>query len=393
MAYTPPLDVSKLIQGVLRHDKKLNTFKLALIRALNDTALNFAAIQGGGEGIAVPLRVLAEWWIGYYWPFMDSKRPIMQGPRVFRDGVLRQDVAFRKVLTELKALWRASLFGSERPSDGVILVSEMKVNAHASEYSEEILRHYTRALKVMMKCVEQPITYSGGANEQYAIFSRQKRLCDLSPKVIPLPGASRDELCVIVSDDMWEGFKFYSIFIDALCIHEWSLFTENTTQEVKGVDRGSVYQALTDRPDSRRPLTWERNHIDLLLMDGEQLSCFWTDKPLRMGFYDIDHIIPISTYPINELWNLVPAEPSFNQHIKRALMPDEEWRETLPQRLTKTYQFYKKNPRLEEALQRSSRLRFTDEQAANLPKLTNAVTTMVFAVADSKSTPRFKRPA
>ncbi|KEF34341.1 hypothetical protein RDMS_08050 [Deinococcus sp. RL] len=393
MSHTPPLDVSKLIQGILRHDKKLNTFKMALIRALNDTALNFAALRGKGEGVAVPLRVLAEWWIGYYWPFMDAERPIMQGPRVFREGVLRQDVAFRKLLTELKELWRASLFGSDRPSDGAVLVSEMKVNAHATGYGLEMQRKYGQTVRAVMKCVEQPITYAGGASEQYAVFSRQKRLCDLPQGVVPLPGTGTDELCVVVPDAMWEGFKFYSLFIDALCIHEWSVFTESVSQEIEGVSRGTVYQALTDRPDSRRPLTWERNRIDLLLMEGEKLHCFWTGKPLTLGGYDVDHIIPVATYPINDLWNLVPAEPSFNQHTKRALMPADEWRGILPQRLTETYSFYERSPSLNEALRRSSRLRFTDEQIATLPKLAEAVTTMVFSVAESKNTPRFKRPS
>lgn len=388
-----PSDVSKLTQGILRHDRKLNTFKMALIRALNDTALNFAALQGKGQGIAVPIRILAEWWIGYYWPFMDFERPVMQGPRVLRDGILRQDVAFRKLLTELKELWRTSLFGSDRPSDGVVLVSEIRVNAHAHTYGPEMLRKYQQALRAVMKCVEQPITYAGGASEQYAVFSRQKYLRDLPGEVVPLPGASRDELCVVVPDAMWEGLKFYSMFIDALCIHEWSLFTESAKQEIEGVNRGSVYQALTDRPDSRRPLTWERNQIDLLIIEGEQLHCVWTGKALQLGNYDVDHIIPVATYPINELWNLVPSDSAFNQHVKRALMPAEEWRGILPQRLIESYSFYERNPNLSNALRQSSRLRFTSEQIASLTKLAEAVTTMVFSVADSKNTPRFKRPS
>ncbi|MEW6420890.1 MAG: HNH endonuclease domain-containing protein [Deinococcota bacterium] len=385
--------MSKLIQSILRHDKKLNTFKIALIRALNDTALNFAALSGNGHGVAVPLRVLAECWIGYYWPFMDTKRPIMQGPRVFREGVLRQDVAFRKLLTELKELWRSSLFGSSRPSDGVVLVSEMRVKAHAAEYGPEIQRKYNQTIRVVMRCVEQPITYAGVAGEQYTVFSRQKRLRDLPESVVPLPGTGPEELCVVVPDAMWEGFKFYSLFIDALCIHEWSVFTESVSQEFGSVSRGTVYQALTDRPDNRRPLTWERNRIDLLLMEGERLNCFWTGKLLSLGNYDVDHIIPVTTYPINDLWNLVPAESSFNRHIKRAMMPADEWRGILPARLIETYSFYERSPSLKDALSRSSCLRFTRAQTATLSRLAEAVTTMVFSVAESKNTPRFKRPS
>ncbi|WP_425387991.1 hypothetical protein [Deinococcus marmoris] len=33
----------------------------------------------------------------------------------------------------------------------------------------------------------------------------------------------------------------------------------------------------------------------------------------------MDHIIPVSTYPINELWNLVPAEPFFNRPLAKVV--------------------------------------------------------------------------
>jgi hypothetical protein len=39
------------------------------------------------------------------------------------------------------------------------------------------------------------------------------------------------------------------------------------------VDRGAVYRLLTDQPDNRRPLTLERNRIDLLLLEGPSFEC------------------------------------------------------------------------------------------------------------------------
>ncbi len=269
MVTSTPADVSKLIQGILRHDQKVNTYKLALIRALNDTALNFSALQGRGEGIAVPLRVLAEGWIGYYWPFMDPEQPVLQGPRSLRDGVVRQDMAFRPLLTRLKTLWRASPFSSDRPSDGRILVAEMGVPSHAAVYGPKLTTTYLQTLSAVARCVQQPIAYAGGSSEQHQVFSKQRRLSDLPSGVIALPGSRSDELCVVVPDGVWEGLKYSSVLIDALCIHEWSLFTENVAQVRPDVTRGLVYQALTDRPDSRCPLTWERNRIDLLLIEGQ----------------------------------------------------------------------------------------------------------------------------
>ncbi len=71
----------------------------------------------------------------------------------------------------------------------------------------------------------------------------------------------------MIEPALWRTFREASLWVEALCIHEWCLFTENVQQlsEVT-VDRGDIYQLLTDRPDNRRPLTWERNQVELLMM-------------------------------------------------------------------------------------------------------------------------------
>lgn len=85
-----------------------------------------------------------------------------------------------------------------------------------------------------------------------------------------------------------------------------------------------MYRLLTDRPDNRRSLTWERNQVDLLLLEGEVFTCPWTQRTLgSQTAYDIDHLILVAVYPMNELWNLVPCDREFNQHIKRDRLPDE----------------------------------------------------------------------
>jgi hypothetical protein len=71
---------------------------------------------------------------------------------------------------------------------------------------------------------------------------------------------------LIIQADLWQAFQKMSLWIEALCIHEWCLFSETVEQEDgQGADRGLIYRLLTDRPDNRRPLTWERNHVDVLL--------------------------------------------------------------------------------------------------------------------------------
>lgn len=61
-------------------------------------------------------------------------------------------------------------------------------------------------------------------------------------------------------------------------------------------------------PDNGRPLSWKRSQIDILILEGGWIVCPWTQKPIRWQRESaIDHLIPISVLPINELWKLVPS--------------------------------------------------------------------------------------
>jgi hypothetical protein len=90
---------AQTVGSILRFDKKVNSYKLALVRALNDVVLSYPDLSGKGVDVCVPLRKLAEYWLAYYWPFVDPQDPIIQGPRATRRGVLGNDMAFRPALT------------------------------------------------------------------------------------------------------------------------------------------------------------------------------------------------------------------------------------------------------------------------------------------------------
>jgi hypothetical protein len=72
MGLQPPADI---IGTILRHDTKVTSYKLALLRELTDVVLAFPAV-GDGSDVAVPLRLIAAQWVAYYWPFVDPAAPI-----------------------------------------------------------------------------------------------------------------------------------------------------------------------------------------------------------------------------------------------------------------------------------------------------------------------------
>ena len=95
---------ARVVGSILKHDKKVNSYKLALIRSINDVVLSYPGLADGGADVAVPIRRLAQYWVAYYWPFVNRRSPIFQGPRAVRGGTLANDMAFRPALTALREL-------------------------------------------------------------------------------------------------------------------------------------------------------------------------------------------------------------------------------------------------------------------------------------------------
>ena len=78
------------ISTILKHDAKQNTYKIALIRAINDLVLSFPGLGVYKKDIAIPLHMIARYWVAYYWPFCDLEQPILQGQQAVLNDQLRQ---------------------------------------------------------------------------------------------------------------------------------------------------------------------------------------------------------------------------------------------------------------------------------------------------------------
>ena len=137
------------------------------------------------------------------------------------------------------------------------------------------------------------------------------------------------------------------------------MFTEAVRQERSPCTRGQAYALLTARPDNRRPLSWERNQVDVLLFERHTFTCPWTQKRISNPHeYDLDHLLPVSLYPINELWSLLPVDKKFNQHVKRDCVPSPE-RLTMAQPwISLAYGTYRHSLTLNRALREDATRRF-----------------------------------
>jgi hypothetical protein len=199
----------KVISSVLKHDAKVTSYKIALLRAINDVVLAFPDMNTYELDIAVPLRVLALYWIAYYWPFVGTNTPIFQGPRAqFRDK-LRNDVSFRQPLTELRLEWEKMIDTPSKPSDGFFIINEIRVARRHAQYSTAFHKSFTNAISAIIAAIKMPIRYAGPKGEEWSIFDRPLLYSQLSNRCVGLPGTMNQDLCLVIPAELWSTFRNY----------------------------------------------------------------------------------------------------------------------------------------------------------------------------------------
>ena len=274
-------------------------------------------------------------------------------------GTLRNDVSFRPALTQLHAEWQRALLTTAEPADGFFLFTEMRTPRRRATYPAQLVHAYDQAITAIAAAIRKPIQYAGP--EQWSIFPQPARFSDLAGHALPLPGTAPADVCVVVAAPLWQAFYRLSLYVEALCIHEWCLFTESVTQDAPALTtRGHIYTLLTARPDNRRPLSWERNQVDILLHEQASFTCPWTQKVITKATpYDLDHLLPLAIYPINELWNLLPVDPEFNQRTKRDRVPSVQRLAAAEPFFAAAYASYGRSAPLRQAMHTDAALRFT----------------------------------
>jgi hypothetical protein len=382
----------QIISTILKHDNKVTSYKIALLRAINDVALSFPDLRNWHTDVAVPLRVLAQFWVAYYWSFVKPGEPILQGQRTSQGNQRRNDMSFRPQLTELRREWERLLGGVSRPSDGFILINELRVPRKYQTYPQSLHQAYAKTLTAISNAIQQPIQHTGLGHE--SVFAEPVKYADICHQTVPIPGTQTTDRCLVIQADLWQTFQEMSLWVEALCIHEWCLFTEKVKQEDRQpAQRGLIYQLLTYRPDNRRPLTWERNHVDLLLMEGREFVCPWTEKRIASNTeYHLDHLLPVSIYPINELWNLVPADPKFNCNEKSDRLPSPAKLRQAQPHIELAYRHYSISRALSLALQEDVAVRFSTVSfdPTSFPlSLASAVIDLIDIVSESRNLARF----
>jgi hypothetical protein len=284
-----PLD---RIEGVLRGDRKVATYKLALLRALTDIAtIQARRVRWRGDGrVAVPIDAVAELWISYYWPLFESPTflPQMQGEARGQQHKL----GFARELEELIAYFNRS---GRLPGFLEAWHSGRLTERGGDEAGGKLLDATLAKLRTAIR--SGPVHYAGRST---------------SGPLFDYDVAAR---FILVDEALWQEIALMSHWVRDSLLVRWAELTRRLAGASPG-ERATPQQTmecalrvLLEPSESARDTEIARKVFEA--MPARERLCVWSTRPLRSDF-DVDHAIPFALWQSNELWNLLPAAHSVN---------------------------------------------------------------------------------
>ena len=283
-ANTRPIDQ---IEGVLNHDKKTATYKFALFRALAEIATqspNSVTWLANGK-VALPVRYVAEKWLQYYWPLIESKVFMPQINAEAPNG--SKAIRFRKNLTQL--------VNTYQKKGGF---SRFRIERNKNSLSSEV----QNLLRDVMTNISAAITTGPVEHAGQGLATGQIFTYDSQSKKIIIPV------------DLWIELSHLGYWVGQAVILQWAEMVKNLDRTI---EVGYVVGMLLDKEDVRTTL-----EARMLYQRTANLECVWTGKSLK-DKYEVDHVIPFDLWHNNDLWNLMPATKDANRQKSNRLPSSE----------------------------------------------------------------------
>jgi len=273
-----PLDQ---IEAVLNRDKKEATYKLAFFRALAEIAQvnERSAVWLPNGQVGIPLGLLANCWLRYYWPIVASQDFI---PQSNAEGANGKSMKFRAAFADL-----INDYKSQGAYGGL---TAWYLQGQTNTRAPLTITKQCKALRAIAETiVAGPVIYSGGSLEGGAIF-----------------GYDSLTKHVLVPADIWRELILMGHWISEAVILRWANLSAKFGA-AKGIGIEKVLPLLIVSPEPERATLQARKAFEKARLN----RCTWTGKRLSRNFA-VDHAIPFSLWGNNDLWNLLQVDPKVN---------------------------------------------------------------------------------
>lgn len=295
------------IGKIIERESKDTTYKLALLRGVIDIIQdNSPFVYPKNDRVYFPLGLLIEKWLVYYYPLLDPENSIIQKKSGAK--VLAFQIQFQSIISYYKDKGGYSAFYNDLKVKGIPDNIKKEFNSLVSKIKNAI--------------TEQPMRYIGSSiysKTQYSIFNFNRNII-LIPD-FDSHNLIRDNGEFSIPHEYYEAFKVLGSFINGKdsILFKWAEFSVNASGKTLQVE--SVLNEVLKNPIEDRNINESKKLYNDMLLQHGTVKCVWTNQPLRK--FDVDHLIPFSVWKNNDLWNLLPSNPSTNNN-KRDKIPEPE---------------------------------------------------------------------
>ena len=280
-----------LLRQVILNDSKETTYKLALLRALcriADSAAGYARPVGDDQ-IAVPLGLVALYWLRLFKPLLQAGLP-QSADNVGLEKLGFVKEAYRRLQPVSHLDLRVGMTGFSADTAGAL---------------HEALRD---AIATITTMPAKFITHADGS----PVFDVQRRRTVPKSTVVRLDEAylcSFGELRVPAV--VWSALQRYTVWIEPSIQSEWARLMQGfAARQQRTLDLASLASAMA-WPTHSRDVRMARERA-LMLIETSTLHCVWSGKRLSAANLAMDHCLPFAVWSCDDLWNLLPSHSLVN---------------------------------------------------------------------------------
>lgn len=286
------IDIHKIIE----RDSKVSTYKFALLRGTIDIIIeNSPYIRFQEERVSIPLGLLIEKWLIYYYPIIESKIFI---PQIQGNVNLAFENQLRKIVEKYSYRGGFSVFYNDVRNKGI---------------AEDLKEDYWNLLKKLRETItKNPMQYIGRSinSDFYSIYNFERGVRFSRPKSLDLNTIIETFGEFSIPKEYFNLFQLLGSFIggqDSI-LFKWAEFSMNKSKSEISIEE--VLNGVLKSPITERDVRESKQHYKDILMKDKSIICVWTKKSIEN--YHVDHAIPFSIWKNNDLWNLLPSTPKIN---------------------------------------------------------------------------------
>lgn len=147
----------------------------------------------------------------------------------------------------------------------------------------------------------------------------KKEIYELSQQDVELPMYRLYKDKIIVLEHWYEYLSKHLRIIRDYVYWNLSLFLQSRNPNVPDIPNKLI------KPAVRNSLLKQRKFWDYVIDRHGALRCIYTGRELHKGQYHVEHFVPYSFVSHDQIWNLIPADNSFNITKSNKLPPLERY--------------------------------------------------------------------